>query len=95
MNYPKDVWSPTGGWYPNPRKWKRNFVMVATGAACWVSFWVYIITKKTENDKIRNGERIPLIRFAHLFDEEKKNYDLLKFHHNAERKYLASKKLEH
>mmetsp|Transcript_11825 Transcript_11825/g.20280 ORF Transcript_11825/g.20280 Transcript_11825/m.20280 type:complete len:92 (-) Transcript_11825:255-530(-) len=22
--YPKDVWSPSGGWWPNPRKWRRN-----------------------------------------------------------------------
>lgn len=22
--YPKDVWSPTGGWYANPKNWRRN-----------------------------------------------------------------------
>uniref|UniRef100_A0A7S2HE86 Uncharacterized protein n=1 Tax=Haptolina brevifila TaxID=156173 RepID=A0A7S2HE86_9EUKA len=27
--YPKWVWSPTGGWWPNPPKWKRNTALVA------------------------------------------------------------------
>ena len=24
FDYPKYVWSPTGGWWCNPRNWKRN-----------------------------------------------------------------------
>ncbi|KAK9383843.1 uncharacterized protein V2V93DRAFT_362852 [Kockiozyma suomiensis] len=22
--FPKHVWAPTGGWWPNPKNWKRN-----------------------------------------------------------------------
>ncbi|CAG8546508.1 7241_t:CDS:2 [Paraglomus occultum] len=29
--YPKDVWSPAGGWWPNPYKWKSNTLIVAGG----------------------------------------------------------------
>ena len=31
-NYPKWVWSPTGGWWPHPRAWKPN----TTAALVWV-----------------------------------------------------------
>lgn len=29
--YPKDVWSPAGGWWPHPRMWKRNTAIVTAG----------------------------------------------------------------
>lgn len=29
--YPKDVWSPTGGWWPQPRHWLRNTAIAGLG----------------------------------------------------------------
>ncbi|KAH7422797.1 hypothetical protein KP509_12G026100 [Ceratopteris richardii] len=29
--YPKNVWSLTGGWYCNPRYWRRNTAIALTG----------------------------------------------------------------
>eukprot|EP00212_Chloropicon_laureae_P005050 CAMPEP_0197491330 /NCGR_PEP_ID=MMETSP1311-20131121/5630_1 /TAXON_ID=464262 /ORGANISM="Genus nov. species nov., Strain RCC856" /LENGTH=33 /DNA_ID= /DNA_START= /DNA_END= /DNA_ORIENTATION= len=26
-NIPKDVWSPSGGWYADPRGWRKNTAM--------------------------------------------------------------------
>ncbi|KAK9465093.1 hypothetical protein V1512DRAFT_249388 [Lipomyces arxii] len=23
--FPKHVWAPTGGWWPNPKNWRTNF----------------------------------------------------------------------
>ena len=31
--YPKWVWSPTGGWWPNPPNWKRNTAATSVGLA--------------------------------------------------------------
>ena len=35
FEYPKWVWSPSGGWWPKPQAWKRNagLYMVWVGAA--------------------------------------------------------------
>ncbi|KAK4533217.1 hypothetical protein CCYA_CCYA16G4099 [Cyanidiococcus yangmingshanensis] len=29
--YPRDVWSPMGGWWPHPRAWRRNTAIAAFG----------------------------------------------------------------
>ena len=31
--YPKWVFSPAGGWWHNPRRWRRNTIMVGLGLA--------------------------------------------------------------
>ena len=39
FDYPKYVWSPSGGWWCNPRHWKRNTVyafLVAGGLSAVV-----------------------------------------------------------
>ncbi|ORX68047.1 glycoside hydrolase [Linderina pennispora] len=36
--YPKQVWSPAGGWWAQPKSWKRNTVIVGLGAAAVVAF---------------------------------------------------------
>jgi hypothetical protein len=28
--YPKHVWSPSGGWYSQPKNWKTNTAIMAT-----------------------------------------------------------------
>lgn len=51
FHYPKYVWSPSGGWWPNPAHWKRNtFVAgasIAVLALCIVAFG--------ESKKVRRG----------------------------------------
>ncbi|CAO3610628.1 unnamed protein product [Mucor hiemalis] len=31
--YPKEVWSPAGGWWSRPKTWKSNTVIAALGMA--------------------------------------------------------------
>ncbi|CAO0801480.1 unnamed protein product [Mucor circinelloides] len=31
--YPKDVWSPAGGWWSRPKTWKTNTLVAAFGMA--------------------------------------------------------------
>merc|ERR1712189_533 len=39
--YPKYVWSPSGGWWCQPRNWKRNtaFAFIATAVICVPVVW--------------------------------------------------------
>ncbi|KAJ2724556.1 hypothetical protein GGI07_001903 [Coemansia sp. Benny D115] len=36
--YPKHVWSPAGGWWAQPKTWKRNTAIVGVGALCFLGF---------------------------------------------------------
>ena len=42
--YPKEVWSPAGGWYPDPKGWRTNtgiaFAVIAAMAVA-----TYVITE--------------------------------------------------
>ncbi|KAI3659929.1 hypothetical protein MP638_004956 [Amoeboaphelidium occidentale] len=42
-NYPKWVWSPTGGWWADPKYWRRNLAGVVSAfliPGTLFSFWV-------------------------------------------------------
>jgi hypothetical protein len=50
--YPKSVWSPTGGWWPNPVSWKRN-TAIAGAAIALIAFAAYGYSEKhTVKDSI-------------------------------------------
>lgn len=49
--YPKWVWTPVGGYWPNPPKWKRNTAMMA---AAWAGITLFTFNWS------RNNERRPL-----------------------------------
>ena len=42
FEYPKYVWSPSGGWWCNPRHWRRNtaYAMIICGMLSGVMFYV-------------------------------------------------------
>ncbi len=42
FEYPKYVWSPAGGWWCNPRHWKRNtaIAFVISGALTGVMWYI-------------------------------------------------------
>eukprot|EP00179_Madagascaria_erythrocladioides_P003515 CAMPEP_0198320124 /NCGR_PEP_ID=MMETSP1450-20131203/9118_1 /TAXON_ID=753684 ORGANISM="Madagascaria erythrocladiodes, Strain CCMP3234" /NCGR_SAMPLE_ID=MMETSP1450 /ASSEMBLY_ACC=CAM_ASM_001115 /LENGTH=73 /DNA_ID=CAMNT_0044023561 /DNA_START=113 /DNA_END=334 /DNA_ORIENTATION=+ len=46
--YPKDVWSPSGGWWPHPRMWKRN---TAIGSAMIFALMVPLWTWSNNNEE--------------------------------------------
>ncbi len=33
FQYPKEVWSPAGGWWPYPAKWRQNTALALLGVA--------------------------------------------------------------
>ncbi|XP_004345232.1 hypothetical protein CAOG_06483 [Capsaspora owczarzaki ATCC 30864] len=60
FEFPRYVWSPTGGWWPEPKMWKRNTLLAGAFivAAC---IPVYNLSKRLE---VR-PEKLPVIP-AHL-----------------------------
>lgn len=49
FEYPKWVWSPAGGWWPNPVNWKRNAAIYVGFSMC-----VALITYKfSERNTVR------------------------------------------
>ena len=47
FKYPLYVWSPSGGWWCNPRQWRRNTV-IAFGAIGVISAGVWYISAQLE-----------------------------------------------
>ena len=43
--YPKWVWSPAGGWWPNPVHWKRNS-LIYVGVSLFLAKVVYDYSEK-------------------------------------------------
>ena len=64
----KSVWSPAGGWYPDPKAWRRN-TGLAFAAIAVLSYGVFNVSRKLE---ARDLERpffcpvyiTPLLRLA-------------------------------
>lgn len=43
--YPKEVWSPAGGWWPYPAAWRRNTV-AAFGLLFALSVPIFIVSER-------------------------------------------------
>lgn len=47
FNYPKWVWSPTGGWWPHPSAWRRNTFIVGLGLVL-INIPVFLFSEANE-----------------------------------------------
>jgi hypothetical protein len=56
--YPKDVWSPTGGWWAHPRAWRRNTAIATVGIVA-VFIPVYIYSERISERPEYAERRIP------------------------------------
>ena len=78
--FPKDVWSPTGGWYSNPRNWKRNTALLLFGSIFtyigfmkWMTrIFVLIFFKTKEVDQYNEEHKVPNPKFLDYYDEKGK-----------------------
>jgi len=59
----KLVWSPSGGWYPDPRGWRRN-TAVAFGAVALISLFVGSVSASLEvrSPPTRSGDTVACAR---------------------------------
>jgi len=46
-SYPKDVWSPSGGWYADPRGWRKNTAM-AFGVVALIAIPIWMKSTSLE-----------------------------------------------
>jgi hypothetical protein len=61
--YPKYVWSPAGGWWCNPRYWKRN-TAIAFMAIFAISVPVFYISAQLERRPVPPYRQIPSQRWC-------------------------------
>lgn len=69
IDYPKGVWSPTGGWYADPKNWRRNtlfaFVFMAASAT-----YVFKKSAELEQRPIAPIRHIPSQNWCKNFPKE-------------------------
>ncbi|CAO1636405.1 unnamed protein product [Sympodiomycopsis kandeliae] len=66
--YPKDVWSPTGGWWSRPKNWVSNTAVAAFGiAGCTYFLWSYSADREWRHKPPTRW--IPSMAWARQFKE--------------------------
>ncbi|OMJ24989.1 hypothetical protein AYI70_g1210 [Smittium culicis] len=66
--YPKHVWSPSGGWWSQPKAWKKNTAIVAVGSTLFVSY-IWYKSAKIERRTQYPHFWIPSMMWAKQFKE--------------------------
>ena len=62
-DYPKGVWSPAGGWYADPRHWRRNTLVTVAGMAALATY-VFRTSAAAETRHAAPARSIPSARWA-------------------------------
>ncbi|PWN36311.1 uncharacterized protein FA14DRAFT_54019 [Meira miltonrushii] len=75
--YPKEVWSPSGGWWTRPSNWRTNTAVCIAGIGL-VSYFTWMYSAKVEQRHVKVDRWIPSLHWAEEFkgseyDELRKN----------------------
>ncbi|KAJ3771586.1 hypothetical protein FB446DRAFT_739753 [Lentinula raphanica] len=70
--YPKQVWSPAGGWWVRPSNWKSNTFIVAAGIA-GICYMVGNLSASKEHRYIEPAKAIPSAMWSKRVQAEKKD----------------------
>ena len=62
-DYPPGVWSPAGGWYADPRRWRRGTLLVA-GAMAAAGLVIFKTSARLETRHAAPARDIPSRRWA-------------------------------
>ncbi|XP_032230070.1 uncharacterized protein LOC116613693 [Nematostella vectensis] len=80
--YPKFVWSPSGGWWCNPKNWRRN-TLIAFGVYAAICIPVAYIALQLERRPVPPYRHIPsqrLAKYAKVDDPSlPDNYQLINY----------------
>ncbi|KAI0357696.1 hypothetical protein OH77DRAFT_1289470 [Trametes cingulata] len=68
--YPKEVWSPAGGWWTRPSNWKTNTAIAFAGILA-VAYGVFTVSAEKEKRTIQPIRPIPSMRWAKEYREQK------------------------
>ncbi|KAK9811884.1 hypothetical protein WJX72_011786 [[Myrmecia] bisecta] len=72
FHYPKGVWSPAGGWWADPKHWRRN-TAVAFGVIVAVSIPLFLKSAELEQRPIPPTRPIPSQKWCKNFGEANPN----------------------
>ncbi|BEJ12120.1 hypothetical protein CspHIS471_0205800 [Cutaneotrichosporon sp. HIS471] len=61
--YPKEVWTPSGGWWTRPRNWAGNTVIAVAGIAA-VTYATWMVSARNEVRYIAPTKPIPSQRWS-------------------------------
>ncbi|PVG03991.1 hypothetical protein CPB86DRAFT_312671 [Serendipita vermifera] len=67
--YPKEVWSPAGGWWTRPANWKSNTLIIVGGIGA-LSYLVFRATAPLETRTTTPARRIPTMSYQRQFQKE-------------------------
>ncbi|KAL1948095.1 hypothetical protein VTO73DRAFT_12170 [Trametes versicolor] len=67
--YPKEVWSPAGGWWTRPTNWKTNTAIAFAGILT-VAYGVFTLSADKER-LVQPSRPIPSMRWAKEYKEQK------------------------
>ncbi|KAF8509651.1 hypothetical protein BU17DRAFT_70358 [Hysterangium stoloniferum] len=67
--YPKEVWSPSGGWWTRPKNWAANTAIAGIGIAV-VTYYVFKVSARNEWRYIQPDRPIPSMLWAHQYKEK-------------------------
>ncbi|KAI6143703.1 hypothetical protein BKA82DRAFT_4182668 [Pisolithus tinctorius] len=67
--YPKQVWSPAGGWWSRPASWKTNTAITFAGILA-VAYGVWTVSAEREVRQIKPDRPIPSMMWAKQFREQ-------------------------
>ncbi|KIK56364.1 hypothetical protein GYMLUDRAFT_47140 [Collybiopsis luxurians FD-317 M1] len=70
--YPKQVWSPAGGWWVRPSNWKSNTFVVSAGIA-GMAYLLFQLSSSKEHRYIAPAKDIPSMKWAKQFQTEQKD----------------------
>ncbi|GJE93442.1 hypothetical protein PsYK624_096010 [Phanerochaete sordida] len=69
--YPKEVWSPAGGWWTRPSNWKAN-TAVAFGMIFAITYGAWQLSADKEWRHVEPSRPIPSMKWAKQYTEKKK-----------------------
>ncbi|KAI9230876.1 MAG: hypothetical protein DHS80DRAFT_28329 [Piptocephalis tieghemiana] len=71
-DYPKEVWSPSGGWWAQPKTWKKNSLVIGLGTAVIIACtWNY--SAKREYRPVKPYGWIPSMLWARQYNSPMEN----------------------
>ncbi|TDL27836.1 hypothetical protein BD410DRAFT_761014 [Rickenella mellea] len=68
--YPKEVWTPSGGWWTRPSNWKSNTAIAFAGILA-VTYSVWTLSAAREWRYIQPSKPIPSMLWAKQYKEKK------------------------
>ncbi|KAL0036629.1 hypothetical protein WJX79_003360 [Trebouxia sp. C0005] len=71
-SYPKGVWSPAGGWWADPKHWRRNTAL-AFGALLVITVPIFRLSAKLEQRPVPPTRPIPSQKWCKNFGEANPN----------------------